>query len=318
MNDGLALGVDLGGTKIAFALVDAEGRVAAEQTVPTEAASGPEAVMDRIAGGIQTLSAQAGSRLVGVGIGSPGYIDAENGVVLNAVNLQWRDVALVGGLRARLSSPVPVWLRKDADAGTLGERWFGAGRGSDHFVYLALGTGLGMSALVHGRLMTGATHGGMELAHVSLVPGGRPCPCGLRGCAETYLSGVGLLAGWREFAPQYPDSPLSTVENITTAALIEGFHAGDPLATRVIDSAAAMLVTVATITIGAINPARIILAGGLGAALQPVWLKALHDGLPQTTLPIGHSELKILPSEVESSAVGAAALVWQETAAVNA
>src|SRR3990172_4196332 len=115
----LALGVDIGGTKIAFALVDETGLVHDSLRAPTLPAEGPDAVMDRIAGGIRTLRERAALPVAGAGIGCPGHVDPAAGMARSAVNLAWRDVPLIDGLHARLGDELPLWLQNDGKAETL-------------------------------------------------------------------------------------------------------------------------------------------------------------------------------------------------------
>lgn len=146
MADELAIGVDIGGTKIAFALVNREGRVLATHRLPTLPAEGVEAVVDRVAQGIHHLLEQTEQPVGGVGIGCPGHLNPISGVIHNATNLAWSEVPLKAGVQARLKQDLPVWVLKDANASALGEMYFGAARGCNDFVYIALGTGLGGGA----------------------------------------------------------------------------------------------------------------------------------------------------------------------------
>ena len=138
MQNQLAIGVDLGGTKIAFVLVDEQGAVRASHQLPTAVNDGVEAVIDRIAHGIQHLREQAGYPVIGIGIGSPGHLNPLTGVVHNAVNLGWREVPLVAALQRRLSGNVPIWLQKDTNAALLGELYFGAARDGDPLANVVL------------------------------------------------------------------------------------------------------------------------------------------------------------------------------------
>src|SRR5690554_3306764 len=200
----LALGVDIGGTKIDLVLADASGTIRAEQRVATDAHEGPGAVLDRVAGGIQRLLAQADGPLAGIGIGCPGQVDPASGVVRTAVNLGWTEVALRDEVARRLAQELPIRVDNDVNAAALGERYFGAAPGCQDLVYLAVGTGLGGGALVNGRIVNGSTGTAMEVGHLSFDPAGRPCRCGQRGCAEMYVSGIGLMAGVEAHRADYP------------------------------------------------------------------------------------------------------------------
>src|SRR5579871_1282331 len=208
MDNRLAVGVDLGGTKIAFALIDVTGTIIETHQMLTNVADGPESVMDRIAEGIQLSMEAARQPVAGIGIGSPGHIDPVRGVVRYATNLGWSEVHLVQGVKERLSSETPIWLQKDTNAAVLGEMYYGAARGCKDVVLIAIGTGLGVGAVVDGCIVMGANTDATDIGHLTLDLNGRLCACGLRGCIETYVSGNGLLAGVREHRAEYPQSKL--------------------------------------------------------------------------------------------------------------
>lgn len=303
----LALGIDIGGTKIAVALVSARGEIIAETRVPTRAHDGTEQLITRAAQSARQLIDTAPGPVIGVGVGCPGYIDAARGVVLHAVNLGWRNMPLADALREGIGGGLAVHVRHDVSALAYGERFFGAGQGVDDFALIAAGTGIGFAAFSGGRMVTGSGWGGMELGHISLVPNGRACGCGLRGCAEMYASGVGLEAAMREYLPQYPRSTLHQSAG-DTAALLAAYDAGDALAVRVVDEAGAMLGTLAVIMAGTLNPRKILLGGGLGAALYDRVIDRIYHELRTRTTPIAHQHLEIARAAVTSSAAGAAAV----------
>jgi len=312
MSEPLAIGVDLGGTKIAFALVDRQGAVLHVQRAPTLAGEGPGAVLDRIAGGIEALLAQAGRPVAGIGIGSPGHLDPVAGVVHHAVNLAWRDVRVYDELRGRLPAGLPLFLQKDTNASAVGEMLFGAARGERDFVYLAAGTGLGGAAVAGGRLVTGAWNNAMEVGHLSLDPNGRRCGCGTRGCAETVVSGLGLLAGVRERGADFPASPLSGAPDLTTQAILAAADKSDPLALAVLDDAGRALGEVMAACACLFNPALIVIGGGMGRAAARWLMPVAQRELRRRVFPPAVDRLRVAESEITISAVGAACLVWYD------
>ena len=198
MADALAIGIDVGGTKVASALVSAKGSVLTSRSMPTDPQNGQSAVIDHIAGEIEDLLFRAKGAAVGIGIGIPGIVIPPEGVVRNAVNLGWEEVYLVNEIRSRLEIDLPIWLQSDKNATALGEYYFGAARGCRDFIYLAIGTGLGAGVISNGQIVVGAAWDAGEIGHLSLDPHGRMCVCGLRGCAETVISGPGLVNLTRE------------------------------------------------------------------------------------------------------------------------
>lgn len=305
--DDIAIGVDLGGTKIAFAAVDRDGNILATHTEQTLAPQGVDAVIGRIATGIERVS--SGFSVAGIGIGTPGSV--VDGVVHNAVNLGWRVVPLVELTRARITLDVPVWAHNDVNAGAVAELVFGAARGASDFVYLAVGTGLGGGAVANGRLINGAGGFAMEVGHASIDPNGRLCNCGNHGCVEMYCSGKGLLAGVQAHLPEYPHSTLTGSE-LNTRAILDAARAGDPLALRVIDEAADALGATMAWCVMIVNPALIVIGGGLGSAAYDLLAERAQAAMRARLMPDLAQLIQVIPSRIESSALGAAALVWHE------
>lgn len=315
-SENLAIGVDIGGTKIALALVDRSGAVLAERRLPMRP-DDATTTLDEIAGAIEALRARAPGLLAGIGIGCPGHVDPVQGIVHYAVNLGWTGVALRDGIRQRLADDLPVWVHKDTNAAALGELYFGAARGARDFIYLAIGTGLGGAAVVNGALATGLNAYAMEVGHLVLHPQGRQCNCGLRGCVEMYVSGKGLRAGTLEWAVTYPDSPLvERGDRVSAHDILAAFAAGDALAVAVMEQAAEVLGTVMSTCASLLNPERFILGGGLGHAAADFWITRAGAVFRAQVLPAARDGVTIVESTVASSAVGASALVWHARQAV--
>lgn len=311
----IAIGVDLGGTKIAFVAANREGKILATHAEPTLSSEGVDAVIGRIARGVAQLRGSANARrdftLAGIGIGCPGAVI--DGVATNAVNLNWRGVPLVekvsSTLRDRFDLDVPVWAQNDVNANTIGEMIFGAAQGVCDFVYLAVGTGLGGGAVSGGKLITGVSGYAMEVGHMSVDPAGRLCGCGNHGCVEMYCSGKGLVAGARAHLPNYPNSTLADAD-LGTRPILDAARAGDLLALRVIDEAAEALGTTMAWSAIILEPSLIVIGGGLGHAASDLLLERAAAAMRARLLPDLAPLINIELSQVESSALGASALVW--------
>jgi glucokinase len=315
----LAIGVDVGATKIASALVARDGRLLTQRQEPTAAQNGTAAVLDRIAAQIEILVSAASSRqdqsqpaagLLGIGIGTPGQVNPKSGVVRNAVNLGWEEVNLVAEIRRRIGSDLPVWIQKDANASALGEYFFGAARDCEDFVYLGIGSGLGAGVLSGGRLVTGSNWNAAELGHLSLDPEGLPCNCGLRGCAETVVSGPGLVSVVRRRMQQNNLKTELTPENLSPQRILVAAQAADELALAALSEVGGYLGRVMAACTALLNPALFVLGGGLGLAAYD-WLSppALEE-LQRRVLESSYRSVRVVPSSLKSSAVGAAGLVW--------
>src|SRR5215213_351910 len=194
--------VDLGGTKIHTAVSDEAGRILAEDRRPTEVERGPDGVIARIIDSLEaSLAGTGGSRLAALGAAAPGPIDREHGTVREAPNLPgWRSVPLAARLGEALGCPAV--LENDANAAALGEFTFGAGRGSQHMIYLTVSTGIGGGLILDGCLYRGATGSAGELGHIVLDDDGPLCGCGARGCLEALASGTAIAARGAEAVRQ--------------------------------------------------------------------------------------------------------------------
>lgn len=313
----IAVGVDIGGTKIAFAAVDRDGDVLATHTEPTLSEQGDDAVIGRVVAGIDqvrdSVNVRGDDAIAGIGVGAPGPV--VDGVALNAVNLDWQNVPLVAKTRAavheRLALDVPIFAANDVNAGAVAEGVFGAARGIRDFVFLAVGTGLGGGAVVENRLLNGSGGFALEVGHMSLDPNGRLCNCGNHGCVEMYCSGKGLLAGANAYLPEYPQSVLAGT-TFHTREIIYAARAGDILATRVLADAAAALGATMAWCVMILDPTLIVLGGGLAAAADDLLYEQAQAAMRARLIPSLGQRVQVARSLVESSALGAAALVWHE------
>ena len=286
------VGLDVGGTKILAALVDEHGRLLSRSqrwTPPPGAGDGT--LEDTLVSAIEEAAGRA--PLAAVGLAVAGFVDAAGGAVRFAPHLAWRDAEVRERMEARLG--VAVHLDNDANAALLGERVHGAAQSSGSAALVALGTGIGAAFLVGGRLHRGA--GGMagELGHVAYEPGGRSCPCGLRGCWEEYASGRALRRLHAERTGDDLDGP-----EITRLA-----QAGDPAATAALSEVGRHLGRGLGTLVSAFDPGLLVIGGGVAAAgellLEPA-RAALAGALPGA----GHREL---PAVVAGGLGGGAGVV---------
>jgi glucokinase len=303
MTQSLALGIDIGGTKLAFALVNEDGKVLQSSHLATDSKN-PE-FLDRIAAEVE---AYLKHDLKGIGIGCPGAIDAVNGIVINAVNLNWFDMPLRDELSKRLSRPVPIYLQNDGTALALGEMIFGAAKNCSDFVHIAIGTGLGGSAFIKGEQLLGVTNYGFEIGHIVRKTHGRLCNCGLKGCTEMYVSGRGLLAGLAEHYPSFPNSHLNAKS--TTADILDAARTGDDLARFIMEESAEALAELLSYIVVILNPARVIIGGGMGLAALDFYRDGMLERFASRMLATSYQGIEIVASTIDSSALGSASLVW--------
>lgn len=311
MAEDLSIGLDIGGTKMAFVLADRGGNVHAARTLPTNSHQGIDDTLARITREVN-LFIEAHRGIRGLGIGLPGPVDAARGIALQAANLGWEHVAIRDALCRRLAKPLPIYVENDVSVGAIGEQLFGSAQGLGNYVYLAIGTGLGGAVMLNNQLLRGATHAEMEIGHISLDPvAGRPCACGGRGCLEMSISGKGLLASAHEFRAEYPESRLHAAP-ITTRAVLRQAEAGDPLALHALDEAAAALGIACAWCANLFNPELILLGGGLAHACYHLIESKAQRVMAAHSLKMNFDAARLALAQLKDAALGAAALVWHQ------
>jgi glucokinase len=252
--------------------------------------------------------------VAGIGIGSPGKVDSVHGKVYNAVNLGWTEVDLVGEVANRighLPARLPIWIHKDANLSALGEYYFGACQGLRDFVYLGIGSGLGAGIISGGHLITGGDWYAADVGHLSVDPDGMLCACGSRGCAETVASGPGLVRTVRQMpADSVAGSLLSDGVELTPADVLAAAQNDDALALQALAQVGRVVGMIMAACTAILNPSRYVVGGGLGLAGYDFIVPAAQAELQRRTIPESRSLLDIVPSQVESPAIGAASLVW--------
>lgn len=308
----LALGLDLGGTKLAAALVDKEGRSHWREEVATAVAEGPSGVIRQMTTLVQKAKA-IHPQVLGLGIGVPGPVNLETGELIYPPNLPgWKRVNL---RRPFQKLGLPVFLNNDANCAALAEHTFGAARGHKHALYLTISTGVGGGLILDDRLYMGAGGYGGELGHVIVRPeGGNRCGCGSRGCLEAHCSGTALARAAAAAAARKPKSFLgrrrAAKEKLTATDVFEGYERGDAECRRIFRRFCDDLSVGIASLVTAFNPSVVVLGGGVSqrAALfiPPVqkWVKA-HCMAPLARM------VTIKKARVrDHGVVGAASLVW--------
>src|ERR1051326_9184431 len=305
--ESFAIGIDLGATKIASVLIAQDGQVMASSQVATEPSEGMAAVMDKVAGQIQELLPPTPGGVVGVGIGSPGKVDSNHGIVYDAVNLSWKEAHLTEEITKRIDSNLPVWIQKDTNLNALGEYYFGACQGCSDFIYIGVGSGLGAGIITNGHLVTGGDWYAADIGHLSIDPDGPLCACGGHGCAELAASGPGLIRVTRRMLADCSINTILSIESeINPADVLAAAGNGDPLALEALREVGRVLGIVMSACTVILNPSRFVIGGGLGLAGFEFIVPTIREELIRRTLPNHRGQMDIVPSRVESSAVGAA------------
>lgn len=306
------LGVEIGATHVAAALTDLRGRVLTwkEQSHPVrEDPEGTRALAMSLCDECLGTGRRRGSRrLIGIGVAVPSPVDPRYPERLSEVVLpKWRGRSGLEGLRERYR--VPLFVDNDANLGALAEHSWGAGRGVDDLAYIKVGTGVGSGHVIGGVIYRGATGVAGEIGHMAIDPQGDPCICGLRGCLATLIGTAALEARAAVLLREYRESVLvgtiPTISSIEDAAL-----AGDPLALRVTTEAAEHLGIALAGLLNLMNPAMVILGGGL-ARLGELLLTPLRETVQRRTLMSSVAAAEIRTSELgpRAVAVGASTMV---------
>lgn len=281
----LSIGIDIGGTKILGALVDAQGKVLEELRVPSPAQD-PDLMVDTVVQLIEDLTAKASDVIAGVGVAAAGFIDADQSHILYAPNLNWRNEPMRDRLQQRVTHP--VFIENDANAAGWAEYKFGAGRGSKDMVMLTLGTGVGGAVIADYKLRRGGFGIGGELGHVRVVQDGRLCGCGRKGCVEQYASGTAVLKAAKKLAnSQGPMgqrlAELAGDEELTGHHVYQALLEGDPGALSIVRTAADYLAQAMGTIQAVLDPQVYVIGGGLSEAgdiiLDPI-REALSQNLP--------------------------------------
>ncbi len=292
----LTVGVDIGGTKVAAAVVDPDGTVLARARRDTPHRSTEPSVVETVI--VEAVDDLRGTHAVeAVGVGAAGFVDANGELVRFAPHLSWRDEPL----RARLAERIglPVFVDNDANAALWAEHRFGAARGIEDVVLVTLGTGIGGGLLIRGRPYRGVNGMAGEFGHMQLVPDGRPCECGRRGCWEQYASGKALA--------RYANS---AGLNLSGPPLTEAAADGHPVACGAYTDVGRWLGIGLANLVAAFDPAVIVVGGGVGAVGE-LLLEPARRALSDTVVGAGHRRLPDVVTaslRAEAGMIGAADL----------
>lgn len=314
-----AIGVDIGGTKIAAGVVDEDGNILAKVTRATE----PQDVasIDRaIADAVTELGASY--EYGAIGLAAAGFVSSDREHVAYAPNLAWRNYPLASSVRAILGTEVPIVVENDANAAGWAEYKFGAGKGARNFALLTIGTGLGGALVVDGRLVRGAWGFAAELGHIMMVPGGHSCGCGHRGCWEQYASGSALVREARLAGVERPvraarllELADGSVDNIKGQYVTALAQEGDELAIELLAELGQWIGKGCSNLASVLDPEIYVIGGGVVEAgdflIRPAQ-EAYEAALPaisvRTIAPIVAAHLRN-----DAGIVGAAALAFESS-----
>ena len=318
--DEFIIGVDLGGTKISAGALSVDGsRMAGLRSITTQPELGAEGVVDRIVGLIEGVILDAINEtgvtrkdFIGIGLGAPGPLDIERGIVVVAPNLGWRDFPLRDRIVSRFG--LPATLDNDANCATVGEWWLGAAKGGRNVVGITIGTGIGGGLIINGELYHGSSDVAGEIGHTTIDVNGRHCKCGNYGCLEAYASGPANATRAREAlvredtASLLPSMVDGQLDKITAEIVYDAAKKGDGLAHEIVRDTARYLGAGIATLLNVINPDVVVVAGGVTRAGEALF-GPLRAEVRRRAFNWAVKACRIVPAELPGTAgvVGAVA-----------
>ncbi|MGB8489966.1 MAG: ROK family protein [Bacteroidales bacterium] len=314
--ENVVAGVDIGGTNTVFGVVDKAGKVLAEGRLKTTDYPGINDFVKAVGSRIRKLlEGKKDLKLTGIGIGAPDA-NYHRGTIEHAPNLAWKGIVPLGDL-VKKDLNVPVAVTNDANAAAMGEMVFGGAKNMKDFIVLTLGTGLGSGIVIDGKMVYGHTGFAGEIGHMTVVPGGRVCGCGRRGCLEGYASATGLVRTVSELiSDMREESVLRDIppSQLSSKHIAEAASKGDPVAVRAMEETAEKLGFGIVNSIVFSSPEAIFLFGGLAQAGEMLFAP-VRRYVEKHNYVLFRNTVKILPSGIPESngaVLGAAALILNE------
>lgn len=313
------VGFDLGGSKMLAAVYDDNFRSLTRKRKRTRAQGGAREGVRRMIALIEAVLEAAQvplDRLVGIGVGCPGPLDLDKGIVHEMPNLGWKKVKIKAQLERAFSCPVTV--ANDVDAGVYGEYRYGAAQGARCVVGVFPGTGIGGGAVYDGRIIRGAQGSAMEIGHIPVVRNGPLCGCGRRGCLEAVagrlaISAAAAMAGYRGEAPSLLTTAGTDLQNIRSRALADAIAAGDHAVEAIVREAARTIGWSMAGVVNALAPDTVLLGGGMVNDMAELFRSEVDAALRAQVMPSFADTFKVVVAELgdDASVIGAAALAQQ-------
>lgn len=310
------VGFDLGGTKMLAQAYDDQFKIIGKDRRKTKSAEKSESGLDRISQTIRTCLESGGidpSRLAGIGIGCPGPVDMDKGIVLNPPNLGWEDVNVRKKLEAEFHCPVAVL--NDVDAGVYGETRFGAAIGARSVVGIFPGTGIGGGFIYNGEILRGKGSSCLEIGHIPILPNGPLCGCGQRGCLESVASRTAIAAQaaravLRGDAPALAKKAGSDVASIRSGDLADSIRDGDHAVEEIVyDAARAIGAGVATV-VNLLCPDVVVMGGGLVEAMPDIFVDFALKVARKRVMPAFRRSFTMVAAKLEDDAGATGSAAW--------
>lgn len=314
------VGFDLGGTKMMASVFDESFRILGRDRKKTKGHEGVQAGMERIVGLIRDVMAQAGVKkdeLRGIGVGSPGPLDLNRGVIIDTPNLGWKEAPLKKTLESAFECPTAVL--NDVDAGVYGEYRFGAAKGARCTVGIFPGTGIGGGCVYDGQLIRGKVNSAFEIGHIQVLPGGPICGCGNRGCVEAVasrlaISAAAAAAAYRGDAPHLLEEAGTDLSEIRSGMLARAIEQGDEAVRQIVADAARWIGRGLACAVNLMAPDVVVLGGGLVEAMPKLFEKEVGRGLDDAVMAPFRGQYRLVIAQLGDDATATGAAGWARDA----
>ena len=312
------VGFDLGGTKMLAAVFDDAFKPLARKRKRTKAQDGAAGGLKRMIGLIETTLAEAGigaEGLAGIGVGCPGPLDLDKGIILETPNLGWKKTRVRAELEKAFGCPAVI--ANDVDAGVYGEYRFGAARATRCVVGVFPGTGIGGGAVYNGEIIRGATGSCMEIGHMPVVRDGPFCGCGRRGCLEAVagrlaISAAAAAAAYRGEAPHLLAKAGTDLANIRSRALSESIAAGDASVENIVREAARTIGWAMAGVVNLLAPDVVLLGGGLVEDMPDLFRDEISAAVNARVMPSYENSFKVVVAKLAGDATITGAAAWAQ------
>ncbi|GKX65201.1 ROK family protein [Inconstantimicrobium mannanitabidum] len=314
MEEGYVIGIDLGGTKINIALADLNGNIILSEISATEASLGESHIISNILLLIESVLNKAKIKvenIKAIGIGSPGILDIQNGIIIKATQLPFENFNILRPIKEKYN--IPIVLQNDANVAALGEYMYGEGRGSKSMVYLTISTGIGGAAIINGELYTGITSNALEIGHTVVKLDGDKCSCGNYGCLETIASGNAIAKKAQKIKRTSSEETVFNYKNITAKEVFIEAENGKKQYINILNDVYTYLgISIANL-ITLFDPDIVIIGGGIGNSSDHI-INKLNEVISLKGFPPMCKDFKIRQSRLKenSGVIGAVALGIKE------
>jgi glucokinase len=312
-----AIGVDLGGTSIKLGIVSNDGKLVNKISVRTEAEKGPKKVIENIVSGINELTEKSKYKIAGIGIGCPGVVTPEKGIVENPPNLPGWDKVNIGKIISK-EFKKPVFVNNDANAAAIGELTFGSGKKYKTFIMATLGTGVGGGIVIDKKIYYGDFGAAGEIGHISIDYNGPKCNCGSKGCIEAYAGNLYLRERVRTELKNHPESKIwklinNDLSKVSPRNIQDAAEAGDEFAKSVIEELGFYLGSAFTSLCNVLDISVFIIGGGMAGFGKPLF-DSIRKTIAERVLAPIRPRVKVLPAKLKNDAgiKGASALVFHQ------